>query len=57
MVLSLLKAKDLMMALLLVFCVVSVLPLFRDPYFHRDRVDFWSWLTRELYEESHGEKE
>lgn len=49
--------NDVVVGLFLLFCVVSILPLWRDPYHHRTSVDFWSWLKRELYEELHGEKE
>jgi hypothetical protein len=43
--------------LLLFLFVLSVFDLLVDPYFHRERVNFWTWLKRELIEEVEGEKE
>ena len=51
------KVKDVAIAFFLVLLVVSILPLFEDPYFHRSKVDFWTWLKRELVELKEGEKE
>lgn len=37
--------------------LVSVfLPVFSDPFYHEEKVDFWTWVGRELYELVYGEK-
>ena len=51
------KTTDLFVATVLLLCAVSVLPLWKEPFFHRDKVDFWEWLKRELVEMVEGEKE
>jgi hypothetical protein len=45
------------MGLFLMFCVGSVLELWPDPYYHREYVNFWEWLKRELIEEVTYERE
>ena len=32
------------------------LPVFRDPFYHEEKVDFWTWLGREIWELRFGEK-
>jgi len=34
----------------------SFLPVFPDPYYHREKVDFWTWLGREINESRTGER-
>lgn len=51
------ELRDAMLGCFLALLVVSVLPLFEDPYIHRNKVDFWLWLKRELVELKEGEKE
>jgi hypothetical protein len=48
--------KDLLLAALLVLFLLSVLPLFSEPFYHQRRVNFWEWARRELIEEVEGEK-
>lgn len=33
----------------------SFLPVLPDPFYHVERVNFWIWLYRELWELQHGE--
>jgi hypothetical protein len=34
----------------------SMNPMFPDPYYHVERVNFWEWCRREIDELLHGEK-
>lgn len=36
--------------------LLSILPFFKDPYFHHEPVNFWQWALREILELIHGEK-
>ena len=33
----------------------SFLPVFVDPFYHVERVNFWVWLQREIWELQYGE--
>ena len=35
--------------------VLSFLPMFREPWFHESRVNFWEWARREVDELKYGE--
>lgn len=37
--------------------IILSLPIFPDPYHHKEKVNFWVWLVREVDELIHGEKE
>lgn len=49
--------NDIIFGIFLFLCIVSVFPWFLDPYFHKQRVDFWVWLKREINELFTGERE
>lgn len=36
---------------------LSLLPFFRDPYYHKENVSFWVWAEREIEELRTGERE
>jgi len=36
--------------------LISLLPLFDDPFYHREKVNFWVWAKREITELIEGEK-
>jgi hypothetical protein len=36
---------------------LSLQPIFPDPYYHKEKVNFWTWAYREIDELLHGEKE
>lgn len=36
--------------------VASWLPIFPDPFYHQDKICFWEWLRREIYEVLYGER-
>lgn len=36
--------------------VAAWIPIFPDPFYHEERVSFWVWLQREIYELFYGEK-
>ena len=40
-----------------VLVVVSFIPILPDPYYHKERVNFWVWCWREIDELLHGEAE
>ncbi len=42
--------KKIFVLFLLGLIVVSCFDLFPDPYFHRERVNFWEWAHREIVE-------
>ena len=39
-----------------VFGLLSLQPIFLDPYYHEEKVCFWEWLAREIDELVHGER-
>lgn len=39
-----------------VLYALSFLPVFPDPYTHKEPVCFWVWLWKEIYEVYHGEQ-
>lgn len=43
--------------ILAIVLTVLSLPIFPDPYYHKEKVNFWVWLIREIDELIHGEKE
>lgn len=43
--------------ILLGLIVLSCLPLFKDPYYHRERINFWQWAHREIVETLTHERE
>lgn len=55
-----LKSKNKVLIVLAVgLLIVGILSLsiFSDPYYHKEKVSFWTWLQREIDEELHGERE
>ena len=36
--------------------LLSLLPVLPDPFYHVEKVSFWTWLGREIYELRYGEK-
>jgi len=42
--------EKIIVGLVLVLLVLSVFDLLDDPYFHREKVNFWVWAKRELNE-------
>jgi len=50
------KLIHIALGILLVILVVSVHDLLADPYYHKERVNFWTWCKRELTELKEGEK-
>jgi len=44
-------------ALLLCLFVLSAFDFFKDPWYHRENVNFWEWAKRELVEEFSHERE
>jgi len=49
--------EEIFVGFCLVLLVLSVFDLFSDPYFHRERVNFWVWAKREIIEELTYERE
>lgn len=49
------KLKAWHVLTLLFFVVLSFLPLFLDPFYHEEKVNFWVWLIREIEEIESGE--
>jgi hypothetical protein len=45
--------------ILIIFCLLalSVLDLLPDPYYHRSKVNFWTWAKREIIEALTFERE
>ena len=56
MVLSL-QIKTAVLVVVLGLAVLSVLPLFSEPYYHKFKVNFWVWANRELEELLTGERD
>jgi hypothetical protein len=52
-----LRKEDVIVGLVLVLLVLSVFDLLNDPYFHREKVNFWTWAKREIWEELTFERE
>jgi len=42
--------EKIIVGFILALLVLSVLDLMQDPYYHREKVNFWVWLKRELNE-------
>ena len=40
----------------LTLLLASLLPVLPDPFYHQERVSFWTWLGREILELRYGEK-
>lgn len=50
------RKREIAVCIFVLF-VVSLLPLFSDPYHEEEGgVNFWVWLSREVDELMHGEK-
>jgi len=43
--------------LVTVLLILTFVPFWLDPYYHKSYVDFWFWASRELNELLRGEKE
>jgi hypothetical protein len=43
--------EEIIVGFVLVLLVLSVFDLLKDPYYHREKVNFWVWAKRELNEE------
>jgi len=43
--------------LLFVAFVLSFLEVWDEPYYHKRKVDFWTWASHEAWELQHGEVE
>jgi hypothetical protein len=46
-----------LLIILALFLGLSFLPLFPDPDYHFEKVNFWEWLKREIHKLLHGEKD
>jgi len=44
------RKEAVIVGLVLVLLVLSVHDLLQDPYFHREKVNFWVWAKREINE-------
>jgi hypothetical protein len=51
------KKRQIVIIVAIILLVLSFLPLFLDPYYHKERVCFWTWVLREIDELQHGERE
>jgi len=45
-----LRKEDLIVGLVLVLLVLFTHDCLDDPYFHREKVNFWTWAKREINE-------
>ena len=43
-------------SLALISFIIGWLPIFPEPFYHKDRVSFYEWLRREIYELQYGEQ-
>jgi len=48
--------KKTTLFLFLVLGLLSLIPMFPDPFYHEQKVNFWVWIYREVQELLHGEK-
>lgn len=45
-----------LMPLALISFIIGWLPIHLDPFYHQERVSFYEWLRREIYELQYGEQ-
>lgn len=52
-----LQVKTAVCVVIVSLLVLSVFPVWSEPYYHKYRVNFWTWAHREIIELFEGEKD
>lgn len=50
------RLVDVVFGVLLALLVISAHDFLKDPYYHKEVVNFWTWAKREITELKGGEK-